>query len=818
MSRSERIFSWFGRLSVRYRGLVLAVWLAIAVVTSIALPSMGSEVNNDNTQFLPSSAPSAAATKLAAPLIGTTGSRSLVNLVFVGTTGRQLGRADLAQVQAEALGVSRIRGVESARVAGLSRDGEAAQVLVVLDVPPTDVAGQKPVVNELVREAARFDSSTTAKGLGLRFDVAGDVATNVASQASSNKAGRQVQDFSLIFIVLLLLVIFRSVLAPLITLAPAGIALVVSTRLIGLLGQGGLKISEITQLLLIVLVLGAGTDYGLFLVFRTREELRAGRSQTDAVAHALARVGESITASAATVIFALLSLLLASFGLYHDLGVPLAVGVAVMLAAGLTLLPALLAIFGSAAFWPTRTKPASGSQPDHERHAEGWWGGIAARLVARPGRTLAAGLVFFMALSAAALGYHSSGFGGVLNAPKGTDAATGNAEVASHFPASSSNPAQLVFEYRVPVWSDARPLASAQASLERSGVFKRLVGPLQPNGASLTPVEIEQLHAELGSPGSLVLPEPASVRAKVPPALYDAYRSLVPLVTSNGKVVQWEAALLAGPQSTNAAMDATPVVRAAVTSAARVSGALDSGVAGQAVSLYDISGTSGHDMAEIIPVAILAIGILLGLLLRSVVAPLYLIVSVGLSYLASLGLATLLFIDIGGSGGITFILPFLMFVFLLALGEDYNILVMTRVREEVHNAPLRVAVVRAVGRTGATVTSAGMVLAGTFGVLAFEAGNGPGSSQVRDMGFGLAVGVLMDTFLVRSLLVPSTVALLGRWNWWPSRLAGLDDTHAQGWSVRGRSGSPAARAANPPPAGALAEVIERPEPEPTSTR
>ncbi|HET9058868.1 MAG TPA: MMPL family transporter [Acidimicrobiales bacterium] len=780
LSVSERLFSAIGRSSVRYRWLVLVAWLAVAVLTSITMPSMGSEVNNDNTQFLPTSAPSAAATKLAAPLLGTSGSHSVVDLVFVRTRGGGLVGPDLRAVQSEAVKVAGEPGVLSARVGGLSRDGRAAQVLAVLRVAPADIAGQKPVVDAMVRQAQRFDGSTSARTLGLRYDVAGDIATNVASQASSAKAGRQVQDFSLVFIVLLLLVIFRSFLAPLITLAPAGVALVVSNRVIGLFGQGGLRISEITQLLLIVLVLGAGTDYGLFLVFRTREELQAGRSQPDAVAHAVARVGESITASAATVVFALLSLLLASFGLYHDLGIPLAMGVCVMLIAGLTLLPALLAIFGRAAFWPARTVPLTGTDGagTGESRGEGLWGRVAARLVSRPALTLASGALLFLVLSVAALGYHSSGFGGVLDAPKGTDAATGNTEIAAHFPASSSNPAQLVFEYKTPVWRDARPLARAQAVLERSGEFTRLVGPLQPNGSVLSPSEIEHLYSVLGPPASLALPEPSSLRSQFEPVLYDAYRSLVPLVTRDGRVVQWEAELTVGPQSTNAAMSATPAVRDIVSAAARASGAVDSGVTGQAASVYDVSGTSGHDMMEIVPVAILAIGLLLGLLLRSVVAPVYLIVSVGLSYLAALGLATLLFIDIGGSGGITFILPFLMFIFLLALGEDYNILVMTRVREEVRSYPLRVAVVRAVGRTGATVTSAGMVLAGTFGVLAFEAGNGPGSSQVRDMGFGLAVGVLMDTFLVRSLLVPSTVALLGRFNWWPSRLDGPVGPHS----------------------------------------
>jgi RND superfamily putative drug exporter len=165
---------------------------------------------------------------------------------------------------------------------------------------------------------------------------------------------------------------------------------------------------------------------------------------------------------------------------------------------------------------------------------------------------------------------------------------------------------------------------------------------------------------------------------------------------------------------------------------------------------------------------VLAIGLLLALVLRSLIAPLYLIVSVALSYVAALGVSTLLFIDIGDEAGLTFILSFLMFIFLLALGEDYNILVMTRIREETQQLPLRQAVIRAVGRTGPTVTSAGLVLAGTFGVLAVAGGSGSGGSQIRDIGAGLAIGILMDTFLVRTLLVPSTVALLGRWNWWPS--------------------------------------------------
>jgi RND superfamily putative drug exporter len=195
-----------------------------------------------------------------------------------------------------------------------------------------------------------------------------------------------------------------------------------------------------------------------------------------------------------------------------------------------------------------------------------------------------------------------------------------------------------------------------------------------------------------------------------------------------------------------------------------------SGVAGQAPALHDISAVSTSDLKKIIPVAIVVIGLLLAIVLRSLIAPIYLIISVGISYLAALGLAAILFINIGGADGLVFFLPFLMFIFLLALGEDYNILVMTRIREEAHKLPLREAVSRALAVTGTTVTSAGLVLAGTFLVLAVVAGGGSGGTQIRDIGFALAIGILMDTFLVRTLLVPSTVVLLGRWNWWPSRL------------------------------------------------
>ncbi len=759
----NRFFEVLGRNVVRYRWLVLVAWLLIIVVSTKELPSLASQVNNDNSQFLPASAPSEKAARLLNPIFGNTSTTTQVTLVAARSTG-QLSLADQAALAREVAAARRVPRVLTARVVGISPDGQAAQILVRTRVNQADIATQKTIVANLARTFATVHSPP-----GLQFHLAGAVATNVANNEGSVRTGSRTQSLSLLLIVILLFIIFRSLLAPLLTLLPAGIALTVSMRFIGGLGASGIKISEITQLLLIVLLLGAGTDYGLFLVFRVREEIRRGLDPRQAVVHALVRVGESISASGGTVIFALLSLLFASFGVYKDLGIPLAVGVGVMLVAGLTLLPALLAIFGRVAFWPSRTALAE------ER--DGPWGRVAARLVARPALTLVIGVAFFGGLALAAVGYHSSGFGGALNAPAGSDAAKGNAIVAKHFPQASANPANLVLRYEHPVWQTPRVLERATTSLHSSRAFTQLAGPLDPNGTPLSPGLYQTMAKKLGPPLQLPAVEPTGTGFSL--ADYNAYRATSLYVSPDGRTVQFEATLRAGNQATTAALDATPHIRAIVAKAGARSGASTTGVAGEAAALYDVSNLSNHDLMTIVPIAIVAIGILLALVLRSAVAPLYLIISVALSYFASLGVSTLVFIDIVGSPGLTFVLPFLMFIFLLALGEDYNILVMTRIREEAHNHGLRTAVIRAIGRTGPTVTSAGLVLASSFAVLAIAGNTGPSGSQIRDIGFGLAIGILMDTFLVRTLLVPSTVAILGRWNWWPARLARSTAAHAQ---------------------------------------
>jgi RND superfamily putative drug exporter len=751
------VFASFAAGVVRFRVPIVIFWILAAIVAGKALPSLSSEVNNENSAFLPSSAASSKASELAKPIFGSDSEASQVTIVASREGGR-LTPADQAAVSRVRAAAPEVKGVISSREAGVSKDGQASQIQVRAEIGK----GEEEAQEELI-ESVRATFAASHPPQGLQLNVAGPVATAVAEQENSNNSSKNVQKFSILFIIILLLIVFRAPLAAVVTLLPSVVALLISDRLIGGLGEAGLKISFITQVLLIILLLGAGTDYGLFLVFRVREELRGGADERTAVISALVRVGESIAASAGTVILALLTLLLAGFALYKDLAIPLALGVLVMVSLGLTLLPALLAIFGRAVFWPNPVRPGP--------HKDGWWSRIAASASRRPGLTLALGVTMFGALALVALGYSSSGFGG-STAPSGSDAAKGEAALEAHFPKTSSNPANLVLQYPQPIWEEPGQVATAGESLEGSGEFAALTSPLDPNGEELGARRYAELYAELGPPGSLPPVAPPGTSVSTP--IYNAYRASSPLVSNDGKTIQFEATLKAGDQESNAAMDATPQIREVVTSAAHRSGAADSGVAGQAAASYDISNTANHDLKVIIPVAVIAISLLLALVLRSLVAPVYLIVSVVLSYLAALGLATLVFIDIGGESGISFLLPFLMFVFLLALGEDYNILVMTRIREEARELPLREAVVKAIGRTGSTITSAGLILGGSFAVLAVAGGSGSKGTTLREIGFGLAFGILMDTFLVRTLLVPSMVILLGRWNWWPSTMTRAD--------------------------------------------
>ena len=814
----DAIYGAIGRFGVRFRWLILLVWILGAIAAATQLPSLGSVTQGNNQKFLPANAPSSKAADLAAPF-GTAGQFSIP--VVAGTASGSLTSADTSALGSLQKSLGTVPNVTKVINGGVSTDGQAQQIIVLASAAGS---GNPSYATNLV-DGLRAKISQAHLPAGLSAHVTGDFAVQVDQQKASGNTGNKVQGLSVLFVILLLVLIFRSFTLAVTTVLPAALSVTIAGPLVAEAAKHGLQVSPIAQLLLIVLVIGAGTDYGLFLVFRVREELRASDHETagdnfpgragvfgsvlsdfvhprpaarQAIVKSVTRVGESISASAATVIAAVLTLLVASFSFYSDLAWPFAIAVGVILVAGLTLLPALLsirlsllavkrslfrALFGRPKLLPWSIQGSGGA---------GVWGRVAGRIVRHPVPTLMAGVIFFGGLAFAVLGYTAAGFGGSTTPPAGSDSAAGQAMLTKHFPQSAANPTSLIFQFKTPVCTDPAPLATLDSSLQASGQFTQITGPLNPvGGITLTPAEYAGLCSALGPATSLPATPPKSIDGgKIPAEAFLLYKATANYVAPDGRTVQFSTGLKAGDPGSTSALDAVPAIRAATTAAQKASGATASGVGGEAPALYDISQISTSDLKHIFPIAILAIGFLLALVLRSLVAPLYLIASVGLSYLAALGLSVIVFIKIGGSGGLEFFMPFLMFIFLLALGEDYNILVMTRIREEAHKLPLRDAVAKAVGITGTTVTSAGLVLAGSFIVLTVAAGGS--NSQVRDIGLGLALGILMDTFLVRTLLVPATVVLLGRWNWWP---AGLRQDKPEEAALTGVGGPAAAGAA-----------------------
>lgn len=751
------MFAALGRLTVRFRWPIIGMWLAGAFVLAATLPSLASVQKSNNAAFLPAGAPSVKAQDLAVPFQSKT---NAVGIYVAATSNPSLSPADNAAVDRAERSIRSLPRVIGVLDQGVSANGRARKALVELNVPSFSNGGTAvSAVSDI-----RGTFTTAGSPPGLTMHLTGPVAQSVDQQKQNTRTQSLTEILSLVFILALLLLIFRALLAPFIALLPSAVALVAAGPIIATSTHLGVQVSDLTQILLTVILLGAGTDYGLFLIFRVREELRRGRSTKDAVSFALTKVGESITYSAMTVIAALASLVLATFGLYQGLGPGLAIGMVVALLANLTLLPALLAVLGPSIFWPRIPKVG--------QIKRGVWGHIAGRVVGRPVVTLVIGLVVFGGLALSMLAYSPAGFGD-QPAPATSDSGRGLAVLVANYPAAESDPTNALFRLSVSAWDDPQVLVTAQRGLEQSGLFSGVTGALDPNGAVLSPTALADVHAQLqayGPAGTLPPTPPPGVTVST--AVYDAYHASAQFISPDGRTIQFATTLKAGPSTGTSAARAIPTVRAAVADVGRQVHATATGVNGYAAVVADVSSISGTDLVRIIPLVLAVLALLLALVMRSLVAPVYLVLSVGLSYLASLGLAVLVFVVLGGQDGINFVLPFFMFIFIMALGEDYNILVMTRIREEAHHAPIRVAVRRAVEATGTTVTSAGLILAGTFGVLTVA-----GDTQVREIGLGLAAGVLLDTFLVRTLLVPSAVVLLGRWNWWPSQLSHEDHSH-----------------------------------------
>jgi RND superfamily putative drug exporter len=506
-------------------------------------------------------------------------------------------------------------------------------------------------------------------------------------------------------VLVILLVVYRSPLLPLLVIGTAGLALTAANAVAYLLADGGaITVNGQSQGIASILVVGAATDYGLLLTSRFREELRRERSKYTAMRIALRQSWEPIVASGATVVLGVLCLLFSDLKSNRGLGPISAVSVTLAVLAALTFLPAALTLLGRAAFWPFR--PRYGVEPKHGRG----WQGVAALVGRRPRRVLAASLAVLVAAAVFAPTYEADGIP-ISDAIQGeSDGVAGQEALGRHFDAGTGSPTVIVTPEET--WP-----AVAEAAAATDGV------------AAVVP-----FTAGPPLPGA-------------PPVVVDG-------------LVRLDATLDVAPDSV-AAIETVKTLRTALDEADPA--AL---VGGETASNLDARDSAARDLRVIVPSVLVVITLVLALLLRSLVAPLLLIATVVLSVGATVGVAALLFDDVFGFPGSDPAILLIAFVFLVALGIDYNIFLMTRAREESAGHGTRDGVLRALAVTGGVITSAGMVLAATFGALSVLP-----LLFLAQMAFLVGFGVLLDTFVVRSLVVPAAVALIGDRVWWPSRLA-----------------------------------------------
>ncbi len=750
--------------SRRGKYLVLGVWLVLAGGLSVQAAKLPTLYDQNLTSELPASAPSQQA--LAFAQRDFPGSRlTPAILVLYDPQGinladrRSATRIDtwLTSPQAPAH-IENVVSVYRQPQAGsqlISPDGTAMVMVALLGIGNNDVALPHAVTS--IREYLQ----SVTKGSGLHAYVTGPAGIAVDAVAVFGSADRNLLLGTVGLVLILLVVIYRSPILPLVPLFGVALVLVVVQGLLALAVQRGIfAVGQMPASIATVLLFGAGTDYTLFIAARYREELRKTPDRDLAIGRAMAAVAEAIASSGGTVLLSVLTLLLASLGLYNSLGWVLAIAMVTMLCAGLTLIPALLALLGRAAFWPFIPRP----EPSAAASGFGSWWRIGYLVVRRPRLSMAFGLILLGSLALGSIGSEPSF--SLLNAFRApTDSRTGFDVLRAHMPPGQLDPTAVF----VPVVDAYRSLAQIDAATAAaSGVpgVAKVRSLTRPDGGS-PKIPIAQWQTDIRKLSTPVL----TGQAPPPPGLSADQRLAIGLlragaqyVATNGSAGELSVVFADDPYGLPA-IHRIQVLRGTVHQALASAGIPDEVlVGGQTSTLADLQALSYRDTVLVVFAVLVMVGLVLSLLLRSLVAPLYLLGALALNFLAVAGLASFVFGRFGSGEGLNYAIPLYTFVFLVSLGADYTIFLMSRIREEAERATLGEAVTKAVGRTGGVISSAGLILAGTFSVLATLP-----LTVLFQLGLCVAVGVLMDTFVVRTLVVPSVVVMLGSRNWWPSR-------------------------------------------------
>jgi putative drug exporter of the RND superfamily len=701
----------------RTKWVVLAVWILALLITMPIGQKLG-DVTTDNTEsFLPASAES---TEVVRKLTNDFPQGETDTGIIVYERSGGLTAADKQKIGADAQAIQ-AAGKDKINLASppevpfapgsppglVSKDGSVATTVITT---PADFENEADW-GKAVRDIVHGDSG------GMQVFLTGGVGFNTDANEVFSNIDTKLLLATVVLVLVLLGAIYRSALVALTPLIVVFFAYTVTQALVYALAKSGATVSSNSTSILIVLMFGVGTDYCLLLVSRYREELRHIDDKHEAMARALRRAGPAILASGTTVSLAMLTLALADNKNTSSLGPVAAISVFTAMVAGLTLLPTLLTVFGRRGFWPRRNVVTyAPERADAEQR--GAWRRFGDWVLQRPGVALVTTSLIFIAGAFGLLAYNvdystTSFFKHSVEAVEGFDA------LRDSFPAGTLAPTTVLVE------SDNGPVTEQQiAATER-----RLQAV--PGVASATQARV---------------PDPAAPGGSKP------------LESTNGEVGQVDAILSKDPLD-KSGLDIVPEMRRAVED---IPGATVL-VGGTSAINYDVDQANQRDMEIIIPLALLVMAVILAILLQALVAPLVLLLSVILSFACALGLSILIIRYVVGDAGFDSSIPLFAFIFLVALGIDYTIFLMARVREEARLHGTREGMLRALAATGGVITSAGVILAGTFSVLMTLP-----VSFTFDLGLMVALGILLDTFIVRTIMVPAAVEVIGDKIWWPS--------------------------------------------------
>ena len=828
------MFNKLAEFTRKYRIVITAVWLSAAVVLFLAAPKLSKVGVTDDTQFLPQNTESSEATKLLKDKFVSVESAAPGTGIIIIHDAQGLTADDMQQAKdihdwlvsgaapKEIAQVTTIFENDALRPLLISTDQTTMIMQVDFSVSSlTDAAKTtlKQIRDYIMQNHPKLEVYFTGE-FGLFQDMLSSVQQTIDRTTI----------VTVILVAILLLIIYRSPVAMFLPLVAIGCSFAVSSGIVGFLAQAGAKFSTLSEAYLVVIIFGVGTDYCLFLVSRFREELRQ-KEHHEAQFFSFNKIAPVIAASALTVIVAFLSLGISRFGMNKTTGYALAIGVAVTLIAGLTLVPALMSLFGKYLFWPAKTYG-----PKKEGRF-GWH--VIGKAVSQHPIWFVVPILIVLLIPYAALHGLVRSADMISQLPPKVESVKGLKIMNQHFPAGELSPLYLLIESPKENLTGSASLQAAgeiakslqtvkgvssvdyctapTGQLSAAAVQIRTIGDAVGQGTGLDKIaslqsfgqllqslaftypaiqqspNLIQAGINLTNVSTLAAQIPSTEPANMPALLGQLQTTIYKTADSyNGLVSEFNletaTPLTAYLQSTYFSADKTAVrinivlsddpssatalatvaqIRKTVTASVNASSLSGSShyLGGQSAQTADIMLINDADFGRVVGLSLAGILIVIAILLRSLIAPLYMVATVLLNYGTTLGLTTWLFIDIMKQGSLIYMMPLFIFVILVALGADYNIFLVSRIREEAHQHTIKDAVSHAVANTGGVITACGIILAGTFATLIIAP-----LRIVLQIGTAITVGVLMDTFVVRALLVPALATLIGRWSWWPSGL------------------------------------------------